>query len=399
MALLNHVTREITAKVVYYGPGLCGKTTNLSFIYENTEDEQRSKMLSLSTEADRTLFFDFLPMDLGTMRGFKVRVQLYTVPGQVFYEETRRRVLKGCDGVVFVADSQRRMAEANIEALQQLHQHLKDNGLRFQDVPLVLQYNKRDLDGLLTVEELDRDLNPDNAPFFEAIANEGIGVEDTLTAIMRLVLKNLLSKGAAPGQEAERPSDQETSLRAEAVFAEDAEPLFEAGETPELSAAGGTDPLFQEDRSGETQSMPFPESRRTPASPSARPPMGDPEWLFSEAGEETGTLLRQEDGLAALAEAPAVQEEPFRSAPVHPGIRALEQEFLRARDERPPEPAPAIEKPAVSQPTTSLHVPATGIAPSLRLKPGEPLLVTLDLGGRFYRLRIDLEPLPSDPDA
>ena len=195
MALINHATRELTAKIVYYGPGLCGKTTNLKYIYECLDDDQRGPMLSLATEADRTLFFDFLPLEVGTVKGFRVRVQLYTVPGQVFYEETRRRVLKGADGVVFVADSQRSMADSNKESFRQLIKHLADNHLDPDDMPIVLQYNKRDLEDILTLEEMDRDLNAGPRPFFEAVASEGIGVEDTFAAITRLVLKKLVSTG------------------------------------------------------------------------------------------------------------------------------------------------------------------------------------------------------------
>src|SRR5258706_10559182 len=154
MVLFNYSTRELTAKIVYYGPGICGKTTNLQFIHENLPGEVRGKMLSLATKTDRTLFFDFLPIDLGEIRGMKTRVQLYTVPGQVFYNETRKMVLKGVDGIVFVADSQPLMMDSNTEAFRNLHENLETIGVRFDTLPMVFQYNKRDLDNALPVKTL-----------------------------------------------------------------------------------------------------------------------------------------------------------------------------------------------------------------------------------------------------
>ena len=154
MVLFNYSTKELTAKIVYYGPGLCGKTTNLQFIFESLPDEKRGRMLSLSTQTDRTLYFDFLPMDLGEIRGMKTRIQLYTVPGQVFYNETRKMVLKGVDGVVFVADSQTQMADANLESFRNLLENLEEHGADPDTIPTVLQFNKRDLPSILTVEEM-----------------------------------------------------------------------------------------------------------------------------------------------------------------------------------------------------------------------------------------------------
>jgi mutual gliding-motility protein MglA len=279
MALLNHVTREITAKIVYYGPGLCGKTSNLTYIYENLDDDGRGNMLSLATQADRTLFFDFLPMEIGSIRGFKARVQLYTVPGQVYYEATRKRVLKGSDGVVFVADSQRQMREANRESFGQLKEHLSANGLDLAEIPLVLQYNKRDLSDLLSVEELDADLNPGNFPFFEAVANEGIGVEDTLKAIIRIVLKNLMNRGVirsedeAPQEEAAPPVRSVPAASAEAPL-----PFLPEEADQELVSAAASDPFGEGDLFGAT-----PESApEVPAAPAET--KADPEWLFTEAG-------------------------------------------------------------------------------------------------------------------
>jgi len=194
MVLFNYSTKELTAKIVYYGPGLCGKTTNLQYIHGNLPDQVKGKMLSLATKTDRTLFFDFLPIDLGDIRGMKTRVQLYTVPGQVFYNETRKLVLKGADGIVFVADSQEAMLNANMESFKNLEENLKGHALRLADMPHVIQFNKRDLPRLSSIEDLNSALNRYNAPFYESVATTGIGVQDTLKAIVKLVLLHLTRK-------------------------------------------------------------------------------------------------------------------------------------------------------------------------------------------------------------
>jgi mutual gliding-motility protein MglA len=194
MVLFNYSTRELTAKIVYYGPGLCGKTTNLQFIHENLPGEVKGKMLSLATKTDRTLFFDFLPIDLGEIRGMKTRVQLYTVPGQVFYNETRKLVLKGADGIVFVADSQETMLGANIESFKNLEENLKAHGMKLAEMPHVIQFNKRDLPKLAAIEDLNAAVNKYNGPFYESVATTGIGVQDTLKAIVKLVLLHLTKK-------------------------------------------------------------------------------------------------------------------------------------------------------------------------------------------------------------
>ncbi len=209
MVLFNYSTRELTAKIVYYGPGLCGKTTNLQFVYEQLPEDVKGKMLSLATKTDRTLFFDFLPMDLGDIRGMKTRVQLYTVPGQVFYNETRKLVLKGADGVVFVADSQEQMMASNVESLRNLEENLKAHGMKLSEIPHVLQFNKRDLPRVCSVDEINANLNKYNCPCFEAVATTGIGVQDTLKGIARLVLVNLTRRyqpKAAPTPGASAPA-------------------------------------------------------------------------------------------------------------------------------------------------------------------------------------------------
>ena len=191
MALVNHTTREINAKIVYYGPGLCGKTTNIHLIYHRIAPTQRGKLISLATESDRTLFFDFLPVELGTIKNYKVRFHLYTVPGQVFYNATRKLVLKGADGVIFVADSQRAMLDANLESLSNLRDNFGDMGIDLTDFPVVLQYNKRDLPDVLSVGEMNAALNPRGIPFFEAVAMTGEGVLKTFTAVSKQVLQDM----------------------------------------------------------------------------------------------------------------------------------------------------------------------------------------------------------------
>ena len=191
MSFINYSSREINCKIVYYGPGLCGKTTNLQYIYDRTRPESKGKMISLATETERTLFFDFLPLSLGDIRGFKTRFHLYTVPGQVFYDASRKLILKGVDGIVFVVDSQEEREDANLESLDNLKENLLEQGLELANVPHVVQYNKRDLPGVLPVDQLRSQLNPFGVPDFESIASEGDGVFETLKAIARLVLIQL----------------------------------------------------------------------------------------------------------------------------------------------------------------------------------------------------------------
>ena len=191
MSFINYSSREINCKLVYYGPGLCGKTTNLQYIYKKTSPEAKGKMISLATETERTLFFDFLPLSLGEIRGFKTRFHLYTVPGQVFYDASRKLILKGVDGVIFVADSQVERMEANIESLQNLKDNLAEQGYDYAKLPAVIQYNKRDLPNAAPVEELRNLLNPTGLPDFEGVAFKGDGVFETLKAIAKLVLTEL----------------------------------------------------------------------------------------------------------------------------------------------------------------------------------------------------------------
>jgi len=191
MSLVNHSTKEITAKIVYYGPGRCGKTTNLQYVFSRLPEERRGKIVSLATEKDRTLFFDFLPLDVGPISGFQTRFQLYTVPGQVYYNATRRLVLQGADGVVFVADSQRSLMDENRESLDNLRENLSSWGMTLEELPLVFQYNKRDLPDIALPSEIARLLEVGSRPAFEGVAVQGRGVLDTLRAIGFMVMQRL----------------------------------------------------------------------------------------------------------------------------------------------------------------------------------------------------------------
>ena len=195
MTFINYASREINCKIVYYGPGLCGKTTNLQYIYDKTNPAAKGKLISLATETDRTLFFDFLPLELGTVRGFKTRFHLYTVPGQVFYDASRKLILKGVDGVIFVADIQVERMDANVEAVENLQINLKSQGYDLMNIPYVLQLNKRDLPNVESVEELRRLLVKKNEPVIEAVASKGPGVFETLKAVAKLVLADLTKSG------------------------------------------------------------------------------------------------------------------------------------------------------------------------------------------------------------
>jgi signal recognition particle receptor subunit beta len=206
MALLNHSKKELSAKIVYYGPGLSGKTTNLEWIHRKLAPDKRGKLISLETKTDRTLFFDFLPVQIGEISGFRTRFNVYTVPGQIFYNETRRMVLKGVDGIVFVADSQKEMANENLENLKNLADNLRSIGKELSKVPLVIQFNKRDLANILSLEEMNRLLNAPGLPFFEAVAVKGEGVLTTLTRVTRVVADHLKETLFATSS-AEAPAD------------------------------------------------------------------------------------------------------------------------------------------------------------------------------------------------
>ncbi len=268
MVLFNYATKEITAKIVYYGPGLCGKTTNLQFIYDSLPSNNKSKMLSLATKTDRTLFFDFLPLDLGKIRGMRTKLQLYTVPGQVYYNSTRQLVLKGADGIVFVADSQDFALDANNESLQNLEDNLKRQGVRIREIPIVMQYNKRDLPNALSVKELEEGINRLHAPAYESVATTGIGVEESLKGITGLVLTHLVKKYGLEGSE---PLDKEIQIlnlasgnrpAADSLWDEDDEAPSAPAKAPAAARAvpAASSPSFFVDSAAEDESIPLVET-------------------------------------------------------------------------------------------------------------------------------------------
>ena len=240
MALFNYATRELSAKIVYYGPGLSGKTTNIEMVHKMLRPEQKGRLISLPTETDRTLFFDFLPIELGQIKGFKVRFHLYTVPGQVFYNATRRLVLQGVDGVVFVADSQREMINGDMESLKNLMDNLSSYGKKLEELPFVLQYNKRDLRNVAPVAELDTSLNFLRVPTFDAVAPAGKGVTETLVGISRKVFAHLRKTLLMPGEMAAHDDIGDLAdARIRKTFAtQEAEPLEEISDVEEIRDRG-----------------------------------------------------------------------------------------------------------------------------------------------------------------
>lgn len=241
MALFNYATRELSAKIVYYGPGLSGKTTNIEMVHRILRADQKGRLISLPTETDRTLFFDFLPVDLGQIRGFKVRFHLYTVPGQVFYNATRRLVLQGVDGVVFVADSQVEMAQSNEESLKNLVENLAGYGKKLEEIPFVMQYNKRDLRNVSPVQEMSARLNTMNAPVFEGIAKDAVGVSETLVAISRLVFSHLRKTLLLPAETVEREdAGRREVTKIEKSLPSAEEPLEEISDLEEIQEVAET---------------------------------------------------------------------------------------------------------------------------------------------------------------
>jgi len=330
MVLFNYATKEITAKIVYYGPGLCGKTTNLQFVYDSLPSNNKSKMLSLATKTDRTLFFDFLPLDLGKIRGMRTKLQLYTVPGQVYYNSTRQLVLKGADGIVFVADSQDFALDANQESLQNLEDNLKRQGIRLREIPHVLQYNKRDLPNALPAAEMDKEINKSNVPRFESVATTGIGVEETLKGITQLVLAHLVKKYGLEGSE---PLDiqilnarTQTTAPAESLWDEDDEPFG----APVPAAA-----------------RPAAPSVAKAAAPSIPAPVGESEFELDDAADESIPLVATELVTPPAVPAPPMQANPFEDLDYYATSNSAAA-LLASMDE---------EGEATEVPTTSIEIP------------------------------------------
>lgn len=247
MVSINYAFREISCKIVYYGPGLSGKTTNLQYVHDRVPAKSRGDLISLATEADRTLYFDFLPIHVGDIGGFSTKFQLYTVPGQVFYNATRKLVLRGVDGIVFVADSQTAKMDENIESLANMYENLKENDIDIQAMPLVIQYNKRDLPDIATIEELEKTLNPEGRPYVEASAVKGVGVFDTMKRITKLVLED--TKRKTSGQQPTTPASTKPSAP---VVASKADIMTSSGPVSVLphTAAARADDGWNTDRHG-----------------------------------------------------------------------------------------------------------------------------------------------------
>jgi len=315
MVLFNYATKEITAKIVYYGPGLCGKTTNLQFIYDSLPSNNKSKMLSLATKTDRTLFFDFLPLDLGKIRGMRTKLQLYTVPGQVYYNSTRQLVLKGADGIVFVADSQDFAVDANLESLQNLEDNLKRQGIRIREIPVVMQYNKRDLPNALGVEELEKEVNKLHVPHYSSVATTGIGVEETLKGITQLVLAHLVKKYGLEGSE---PLEKEIQIL-----------------NPTVPSEKTSDSLWDDD----DDALPVPAAAPAPANPYTVADDDDDEDIPLVATELIGST--------AAASSTATAAPPPAAAPARPPQSPfMEVEDYFATTSPTSNPAPAAPAPA-----------------------------------------------------
>jgi signal recognition particle receptor subunit beta len=401
MVLFNYSTKELTAKIVFYGPGLCGKTTNLQYIHQNLPQDAKGKMLSLATKTDRTLFFDFLPIDLGSIRGMKTRVQLYTVPGQVFYNETRKLVLKGADGIVFVADSQEQMLGANVESFRNLEDNLRGHGMKLAEMPHVLQFNKRDLPKLSNIEELNSSLNKYNAPFYESVATTGIGVQDTLKAIVKLVLLHLTRKydpaAAAVTTPAPGPTPQPASTAAPPADAPTAQPGQTQGPppvpvasptTPEPTApsaimsgpAAPTDGIPLSDI-GPTPDVaaPSPETRpiEAPRSEASPPPPPDfrggpgdldlgegraPQFGDDEIDDLVDEVSDLDDGDAfELPVEPAIESEPLAATPA-------------TFDDPIAEPEPTVDEPVFDPAATAWTAEAPDLdPPPVQAAPESPM--------------------------
>jgi signal recognition particle receptor subunit beta len=406
MVLFNYSTKELTAKVVYYGPGLCGKTTNLQWIHEKLPIKNKGKMLSLATEADRTLFFDFLPIELGTIRGMKTRIQLYTVPGQVFYNATRRMVLKGADCVVFVADSQEPMLDANLDALQNLKENLEANEIDAEEIPTVLQYNKRDLPNALPIEILNERMNPKGLPYYEAVAMKGIGVEETLKGATTLVFRALATKyggaeagasptttapvrpaaGAAPPAmkgptstlppvaKSPAPAEEEIDLELPAASEEEFSLPSPAGteeialsvdEEPAVMARGDrTDPRIAAKSTAIRGGDDAADLRRRISQP---PPEEEPELSLEAIDEEEVEI---EELTLDSAPPPPLRPAPVAARPAAPAPAAVAPAPPRAAAPAPaPRPAPSAPAARPAAPPAPPPRPAAVAAPAVRPMP------------------------------
>jgi len=381
MALFNYATRELSAKIVYYGPGLSGKTTNIEMVHRILRPEQKGRLISLPTETDRTLFFDFLPVDLGQIKGFKVRFHLYTVPGQVFYNATRRLVLQGVDGVVFVADSQADMAQSNVDSLKNLVENLATYGKKLDDLPFVLQYNKRDLKQILPVKDMSARLNPRSVPVVEGIAKDGVGVSETLVTVSRMVFSHLRKTLLMPGETAEHEEMgeladvkiRESFRPKEAEVFEEISDLEEIQEAPEELEA----PPAAEPPAFSRTAVEVPEAPEAPETPqTAEPP------------DLSGTAVEAPERADVLPAAPPADEE--QAAPGRGLLEGLDEIEIEIPAVAPPPPEGKAPRAAISLETeegapTFLKFENPYIAPE-----GHAVLpaVFLDARGNIVRVRI-----------
>jgi signal recognition particle receptor subunit beta len=326
MVLFNHATREMTAKIVYYGPGLCGKTTNLMVIFDKLDPKQKGKMLSLATKTDRTLFFDLLPVDIGKVGAFNLKIQLYTVPGQVFYNETRKLVLKGADAVVFVADSQPSMVESNRESFANLLENLEENNLDVNDTPIVIQFNKRDIPGVLPIEALQEELGFEGYPYAEAAAIKGEGVMETFKLVSKITAKHLYArlKGKSEPIERKKPAEAPKPAAAAKAAAPAAAAEPEPAPRPEVNPFADSvpfpdsGPVANDYEKMEEVSLEqlLSEGRERPATMSGSVPVPVPLPDLSDDVEELGaeSMMPMEDPVAV-----AVMDEPAPAADASSG--------------------------------------------------------------------------------
>jgi signal recognition particle receptor subunit beta len=371
MVLFNYATKEITAKIVYYGPGLCGKTTNLQFIYDSLPSNNKSKMLSLATKTDRTLFFDFLPLDLGKIRGMRTKLQLYTVPGQVYYNSTRQLVLKGADGIVFVADSQDFALDANLESLQNLEDNLKRQGVRIREIPLVLQYNKRDLPNALAVKEMDDAINKLHVPTFESVATTGIGVEEALKGITQLVLNHLVKKYGLEGSE---PIEREIQILNPVTAASD---------------RAANDSLWDEEEPPAPAPAPPPPAPARPAVATAAAPSSTPAFFVDDSAADESIPLVETELVGSAAPAPK-QTSPFEDVTDYfstPGPAAMQStEVPMTSIEIPLPPGILDSLPALDNAPSAVAAPPAA-APQRRSSDGLVKEVSIPLNLSVDELR------------
>ncbi len=377
MVFFNYSTMQMAAKVVYYGPGLCGKTTNLHYIYGHTSGDSRGEMVSLETETDRTLFFDLLPIDVGQIAGFNTRIQLYTVPGQVFYNTTRKLVLKGVDGVVFVADSQRAMQQANVDSFKNLEENLAEMGLSSDSLPLVLQFNKRDLADICSVEEINRNLNPRGWPHFEASALTGQGVFETLKGVSKLTLLSL-KKRLTRGGESSQPTrmapprpvpplpTSPTAANLAAGAAAGARPTSPAGGPPAPTApTTPVTPVMPVRPAATAPAAPSPPAAPRPTAPAAAaaPPPPQP-----AAAPARTPPLRGRSSVDVLGELEKLRREAMQPPPAAPAP-AAPRPATAPIPPIPPIPlaSPSALSPAAPQPTSA----ATAAAARPPVVPGK----------------------------